>query len=468
MRLLNHDIFLSFYGDDFTGSTDALDALTFNGIRTALFFNPPEKSEIFNFKLKQDLTKTGDKNLQAFGVAGISRSWNPDKMNKELPSIFKKIARADSDFFHYKVCSTFDSSPEIGSIGHAGEILYKYFKSPWIGLLVGAPALKRYCIFGNLFASVNDITYRIDRHPTMSRHPVTPMHESDLRRHLSLQTQRPVQLFDIFAMESNTNEQDIKFNNLTRKEGQYLLFDILYENHILEAGKILCTKKCNRNQLLIGSSGVEYALSSYLQNQNKIKKITNPESPGKVEPIVVVSGSCSPVTQEQIKWCLDNGFKGIQIDTKNIINIQNRKKIIRECIKKASEVLANKQSIIIYTALGPDDKLIQLTKKEIKKLQLSTDITSEIFGKSLGEILKELIISFKIKRVVVSGGDTAGYTVKALDINALEAIIPIATGAPLCIAHSSEPRFDGLQIALKGGQIGKISYFGEIAQGRKF
>src|SRR3546814_10200058 len=27
--------------------------------------------------------------------------------------------------------------------------------------------------------------HRIDRHPTMSRHPVTPMHEADLRSHFA-------------------------------------------------------------------------------------------------------------------------------------------------------------------------------------------------------------------------------------------------------------------------------------------
>ena len=39
--------------------------------------------------------------------------------------------------------------------------------------------------FGNLFAVVDGVGHRLDRHPTMSRHPVTPMDEADLRRHLA-------------------------------------------------------------------------------------------------------------------------------------------------------------------------------------------------------------------------------------------------------------------------------------------
>ena len=37
-------LLLTFYGDDFTGSTDAMEALTFAGLRTALFFSPPARA----------------------------------------------------------------------------------------------------------------------------------------------------------------------------------------------------------------------------------------------------------------------------------------------------------------------------------------------------------------------------------------------------------------------------------------
>jgi uncharacterized protein YgbK (DUF1537 family) len=34
-------LLLTFCGDDFTGSTDAMEALTLAGLRTVLFFSPP-------------------------------------------------------------------------------------------------------------------------------------------------------------------------------------------------------------------------------------------------------------------------------------------------------------------------------------------------------------------------------------------------------------------------------------------
>jgi uncharacterized protein YgbK (DUF1537 family) len=34
-------LLLAFYGDDFTGSTDAMEALAISGYRTVLFLEPP-------------------------------------------------------------------------------------------------------------------------------------------------------------------------------------------------------------------------------------------------------------------------------------------------------------------------------------------------------------------------------------------------------------------------------------------
>ena len=37
-------LLMAFYGDDFTGSADAMEALTINGVRTALFLGHRPKS----------------------------------------------------------------------------------------------------------------------------------------------------------------------------------------------------------------------------------------------------------------------------------------------------------------------------------------------------------------------------------------------------------------------------------------
>ena len=43
-------------------------------------------------------------------------------MNDHLPGIFEQLRSFGAPIVHYKTCSTFDSSPQIGSIGRAMEI----------------------------------------------------------------------------------------------------------------------------------------------------------------------------------------------------------------------------------------------------------------------------------------------------------------------------------------------------------
>jgi uncharacterized protein YgbK (DUF1537 family) len=52
-----------------------------------------------------------------------------------------------------------------------------------------------------------------------------------------------------------------------------------------------------------------------------------------------------------------------------------------------------------------------------------------------------------------------------LGIDALTAIAPLAPGSPLCRALSPDPARDGLEIALKGGQVGGEDFFRAVRDG---
>ena len=60
-------LLMAFYGDDFTGSADAMEALTINGVRTALFLGHPTEE-----RLQEKL-----QSLQAVGISGTSRTMTP-------------------------------------------------------------------------------------------------------------------------------------------------------------------------------------------------------------------------------------------------------------------------------------------------------------------------------------------------------------------------------------------------------
>ena len=172
------EMLLAFYGDDFSGSSDVLEVLAGAGVRTVLFLKPPRPEQLARFS-----------DLRAVGVAGLSRSLPTERMDAELRPAFEALGKL-APLVHYKICSTFDSSPSVGSVGRAIDIGRDLFAPRYVPLVVGAPALGRYCVFGNLFAraGTGGPVHRLDRHPTMAHHPVTPMDEADLIRLLSRQT----------------------------------------------------------------------------------------------------------------------------------------------------------------------------------------------------------------------------------------------------------------------------------------
>ncbi|MEI9955987.1 MAG: four-carbon acid sugar kinase family protein [Ferruginibacter sp.] len=74
----NHSkILLAFYGDDFTGSTDALEFICRAGAKAVLFIEPPTIEQLKSFP-----------NLNAYGVAGKTRSLHPDVNGKNIDACF--------------------------------------------------------------------------------------------------------------------------------------------------------------------------------------------------------------------------------------------------------------------------------------------------------------------------------------------------------------------------------------------
>lgn len=451
-----NDLRLAYYGDDFTGSTDVMEALSINGVPTVLFLQPPTPDEVTErFPL-----------AQAVGIAGVSRSMTPPQMQAELPTIFRALKALNAPINHYKICSTFDSSPMLGSIGYAVDLAAPIFRPQVIPLVVGVPLLKRYVVFGNLFASVQGETFRLDRHPTMSRHPATPMAESDLRRHLSAQTARACDLIDLHALEAATPLLLERLQNLEDDEVPFVIFDTLDETHLATIGDILLHISKTEPLFVVGSSGLEYALALAWHKQGLVKRDAHVSSTSEVRQLLIMSGSASPVNHRQIEEAVKLGATAQRLNTDLLINPATVDAERDRAITDALEALMSGQSLILYTALGPNDPAIRNTLAAMAVLGLLPTQTSALIGRQQGLILNTLIEKTGIRRVCVAGGDTSGHTAFAMGIYALEFTASIAPGAPLCRASSRLPANHELDIAFKGGQNGNEHYFEFVRLGQ--
>ncbi len=431
-------ILLAFYGDDFTGSTDALEFITRAGAKAVLFTETPTAGQLAAIP-----------GLNVYGVAGKTRSLSPEDMEKILLPAFEQMKSIGARHIHYKICSTFDSSPDTGSIGKAIDCGHTVFKNEFTPVLGGMPALGRYCLFGNLFAKMGigseGAIYRLDRHPSMSKHPVTPATESDLTRVLAAQTSKKTGLVDILKVSGSRGDINQAVEQLIADKTEVLVYDAVKNEDLVSIASHLDAIATGYKLTLfsVGSSGIEMGLGTHWMRNGMMSPVKEWPVIGKAEPLLVVSGSCSPLTTAQIAYAKANGFEEIVLDP---VKICNEDSVDEQQLIRIVGQLQQQQNLIVHTGT-----------------RQATNLSSEKLGTALGAIAKEAVLKAGVKRVLVSGGDTSSYAARAMEIDAVEMLAPLVTGAPLCKVHSRNAAMQGLEVNFKGGQVGGKEYFLKVS-----
>lgn len=455
---------LAFYGDDFTGSTDALEVLAFAGLQCALFLRVPDAAM---------LRAAGP--LDAIGVAGASRAMSPAEMDAQLAPVLAGMAQLGAPIVHYKVCSTFDSSAAIGSIGRVMDLSRAAFGDAAIPVVAATPALGRYGLFGQLFArsATDGRVHRIDRHPIMSVHPVTPMHEADLARHFGAQTAMPFEHFTLPLFELDAAAREAELKRLAdAAQGGALLFDGSTGAQLTETGRLLELLAHGRERPLfcVGGSGVEYALTQWWREAGT--PTPQPEAGdrfGAVPQVLAVSGSASPLSALQIDAALDDGFADLPVDAAALVAGSDVQAELARLAGRASQALRAGRCVMLHTARGPQDPRIAtmldaLAAQGLDQAQARHEGGRRL-GQRLGDLVDTLLRAHPLQRLVVSGGDTSSLVMQRLAPDALRVAARLAPGAPLCRAVSREPHLAGLELALKGGQMGRPDYFVRALRG---
>jgi len=91
------------------------------------------------------------------------------------------------------------------------------------------------------------------------------------------------------------------------------------------------------------------------------------------------------------------------------------------------------------------------------------DADSYAIATGCGAILKRVLAAAPVRRAGVAGGDTSSHALKALEMTALSHAGDLAPGAALCRAHARGSPLDGLELLLKGGQMGGADLFERLA-----
>jgi len=316
----------------------------------------------------------------------------------------------------------------------------------------------------------------------MSRHPVTPMDEADIRIHLARQTRLPIQLLDILKLRVPrgtgalpTSLKQLLVHARAQKPQPIVLFDTLDESDLPTIGALLSEQQLASGQLFCaGSSGIEYALVAHWRKTGGVLNQAKPRldlngapQPGSKQ-ILTVSGSCSPVTSTQIQCAVKAGFYEVACDSRALADENTSARGVALAMDQARKALDSGRNVIFHTALGTDDNRRSGFGRSAEKYAGSTlheklAKASVSLSNGLAKILQLALLQTGARRAVVCGGDTATHVARTLGIEALEFVAPFAPGAPLCRVHALESPVHGRHIIFKGGQVGRNSFFPDLA-----
>ncbi|WP_067219635.1 four-carbon acid sugar kinase family protein [Stappia indica] len=415
-----------FIGDDFTGASDTLATLAEAGIAARLCVEGPGLARLPE-------TPRGRGVFPAVGIATDFRACAPSEVEPRLRALMAMVRARLPRFVHYKICSTFDSAPHVGNVGAAVAVLEEELSPALTVILGGQPSLQRFCLFGTLFARAPDgAVHRIDRHPVMSRHPVTPMGEADLRRHLAAQG-----LGDL-ALLARPEMADAAAVLAAMAEGggRRVLVDAVDDTDIEMLGLALSLLETHgRPLLLVGASGVAEAVAGTAAETGAASPALAPVA----GPRLALAGSRSAATAAQVAAA--SRYTRLPLGAQDIAG-EGRELFAARC----AQMLAAGTNVLAH--LDPD-----------ADYGLAPDALSE----SLAELAARILTLQPVAALAVAGGDTSGAVVRRLGFDSLSFEARAGSGVAVCRGHAPGTPLDGMRVLLKGGQVGPPDLFDRFA-----
>ncbi|MFL9913177.1 four-carbon acid sugar kinase family protein [Paraburkholderia sp. RL17-337-BIB-A] len=440
---------ICFYGDDFTGAAANLLEFHCRGLRGVLFVDTPSAAQLTAYRGNADV----------IGIAGVSRSLAPAAMEREVRPAFELFRTMGARLIQYKICATFDSSPVRGNFGTVLELARTLFGTRTIPIVPAHPDFGRYTVFGNHFSVYQGSVFRLDRHPSMANHPATPMHEADLRRHLAAQTALPIALCDLPSLRAASDGalDDL----LASSDAAATVFDAIERRDLVTVARAVWRASRQQPLFTLSAHGFAAGLGSHLAELGETGTVSHaPQKP--VESLVVLSGSCSPRTASQIAYAQAHGWRTLRLPVEKF-GTQDETQVVEQLVAEILDALAARRSIIVYAAAGPDDASIAAGRSVFDSMASES---SAVIGAVYGAVLRRVVASRRLPRVVLAGGDTSSQTMRRLGVDALTIdAVNTATNEAFMRVRAQGSPFDGMQVLLKAGQNGTDDYLGRALEG---
>ena len=423
-----------FVADDLTGAADVLAQSHRYGLEAALV--------IGDAPLPTDTA--------VVGFAGPSRSLAGTAFDNLVRRDLAGIARLNLEVLLYKVCSTFDSSVTVGSIGRGIQLLHEQFPlhGP-IPVVPAQPAFGRYTAFSNHYATHAGQIYRLDRHPVMSGHPSTPMAEADLRQVVAQQlgTGDVPGAIHLPAYEDGTFK-DAWADRRRELGAPAFVVDAVDERHMDAVAEALTREEHGPGpSVVVGSGGIMAALARS-SSSDQTPRAPGPQQPS--GPVLAISASASSTTAEQINDAISQGWEDVPVSAELLQG--HDPAAVAALDRRVSAALQKGRNVIVHTTRGPGDPRYGAAKPA----------DAGYVGALIGGIATRMAAAGLTRDIAVCGGDTSSHALIAMGVRELRVSDQFVTAGPILQA-GGDSAVAGCRLLLKGGQVGPTNILRRFA-----
>jgi len=407
--------------DDFTGASDAASFLVKGGMSVQLYNGVPQENS-HDTNVKKGQTDTP----QALVIALKTRTKKSHDAVADSIEAAKFLLSQGVKQIYFKYCSTFDSTTE-GNIGPVADALMEYLKVPFTLLCPALPVNGRIVENGRLL--VNGIPLH-ESH--MKNHPLTPMWDCRIDKLMEPQSKYACITTSVGQPTGHADQE-------TNEKFYYLIPD--YSNDA-DGEKIAAVY--GHLPLLTGGSGLLESLA-----QIWTKKLSSPgEIPKNATTgqAILLAGSCSKATLDQIAWYQKQGHPCYQLDPfKVLAGDQTIEDVWAFVWKHSSE----KNAILVFSSDIPE------------KVKESQQLGVDVVASALENIIAALAVravDAGYTRIVSAGGETSGAVTKALGFSSFWIGQSVAPGVPIMVPVENPD----IRLILKSGNFGQEDFFGRV------
>ncbi|ARE42218.1 hypothetical protein RGUI_4077 [Rhodovulum sp. P5] len=405
--------------DDFTGATDLAGLLARSGQRVSLRIGVPSgpPADTAPFEV----------------IALKSRTAPVDRAVADCRAALNWLRRAGAGRFYWKYCSTFDSTAT-GNIGPVAEALMADLGASQTIYCPAFPENGRSVFMGNLFVGRQPLA-----ESPMKDHPLTPMRDSNLMRLLAPQVTRPVGLVDRLTVARGTEAVAAELARLDREGVAHVVVD-----GVADADLEIIAAACRDMALMTGGSALAMPLPVLYRAAGLVgEEAVAHERPDIGPGAIVLSGSCSAMTREQVRTYATQA-PSFRLDPRDLADNGPGEALDWLAALPLDAVP------MIYATAEPDD--VRAAQDELGAV---------VAGEVVEQALAEIAVAARdrgVRRFVVAGGETSGAVASALGVTRLDIGSEIAPGVPWTFSESG-----GVQVALalKSGNFGAESFFAD-------